>query len=91
MFSARSRYLGVVVDPVELDDGRSVVAVRFPMRHRPEVEGYHRRLQDQRLDHIAAHYLKDPTAFWRLCDANETISPGALAAREVVGVPRKES
>lgn len=90
MFSSRSRYARVPTDKVTLNNGRESIAVRFPLGRHPPLEGYHRRLQGQRLDHIAAYYLKDPTAFWRLCDANGTISPDALASRELVGIPKKE-
>jgi len=38
---------------------------------------------------IAAHYLADATAFWRLCDANAAMVPDTLAARERVGIPGK--
>ena len=37
--------------------------------------GFHRRLKGQRLDLIASRYLADPTAFWRLCDANNALAP----------------
>jgi hypothetical protein len=52
------------------------------------VVGVHARTEGQRLDHIAAHFLADATAFWRLCDASEVIAPDALAASEVVAIPR---
>ena len=34
-----------------------------------------------RLDLLAVQYLNDPTGFWRLCDANNAMVAGALAAR----------
>ncbi len=45
------------------------------------------RLDGQRLDLIANHYLADPLAFWVLCDANGTVAPDALAAAPRVGIP----
>ncbi len=90
MFSERSRYKDAPTDQVTLADGRTATAVRFPARPRPPLLGYHRRLDGQRLDHVASFYLKDAAAFWRLCDANGATSPHALAAHELVGVPRKE-
>jgi hypothetical protein len=41
----------------------------------------------QRLDLIANRFLADPTAFWRLCDANNAVVPDALATRDLVGIP----
>jgi hypothetical protein len=89
MFSDRSRYRSVPTDRVQLADGRSVTAVRFPVRMRPPLAGYHRVLLGQRLDHIAAFYFKDPAGFWLLCDANGARSPHALEASELIGIPRK--
>jgi hypothetical protein len=45
--------------------------------------------EGQRLDLLAAHYLADPTTFWRLCDASDAIAPDALAIAETVRIPRK--
>jgi hypothetical protein len=39
------------------------------------------------LDLIANAFLKDATAFWRLCDANNTVVPDGLAARDLIGIP----
>jgi len=51
------------------------------------VQGYYRRAGSQRLDLIAAHFLKDSTTFWQLCDANNAVVPDALAARDLIGIP----
>jgi hypothetical protein len=90
MFSGRSRYKSLPTDLVELADKRKVTAVRFPVRNRLPLLGYHRRIEGQRLDHLANFYLKDPTHFWRLCDASESESPYALAVHDLVGIPRQE-
>jgi hypothetical protein len=46
----------------------------------------------ERLDTITARYLGDPTAFWRLCDANEVLRPTELTDeighRIAVALPR---
>ncbi len=51
--------------------------------------GEHKKLDGQRLDLIAAHYLADATAFWRLCDANNSVVPDALAAHPFIAIPEK--
>ena len=89
MFSSRSRYYQTPTDKVHLADGTEVTMVRFPHRSQPMLRGYHPRLEGQRLDQIAAHYLKDATRTWLLCDANGAISPDALASHDLVGIPRK--
>lgn len=87
MFDLTSRYAKMGTYTLTLSDGRKVTAVRLPLPAQPPLLGYYRRLGGQRLDHIAANYLRDPTAFWQLCDANGVMSPDALAARDLVGIP----
>jgi hypothetical protein len=89
MFFPGSRYETAGTYTTIRSDGRPVVAVRIPVPRSPRLLGYHRRVEGRRLDHIAAHYLGDATAFWRLCDVSGTILPDALAARQLVGVPVK--
>jgi hypothetical protein len=38
----------------------------------------HSVVQGERLDHLAARYLGDPTQFWRICDANNALRPEEL-------------
>jgi len=38
----------------------------------------HAIVQGERLDHLAARYLGDPTQFWRICDANNVLRPEEL-------------
>jgi hypothetical protein len=90
MFTPNSRYAGAPIETVRLANGREVSAVRIASRTRPALLGYHRRLEGQRLDLLSAHYLKDPTAFWRICDANAARSPHALAVRALIGIPAAE-
>jgi hypothetical protein len=87
MYAANSRYAKQPTDTRILTDGRIVVLVRPPLPGPAVVRGWHRRLEGQRLDLIAAHFLADPMAFWRLCDANNAMVPDALARRDLVGIP----
>lgn len=73
-----------------LADGRTVTCIRFPARARPALIGYHKREEEQRLDHLANYYLKDAARFWLLCDANECPSPHSLGARGLIGIPKQE-
>ena len=90
MFEPGSRYEAMGVYTVKLKDGRTVNAVRLPLSQAGPLMGFHRRLIGQRLDHIASYFLKDATAFWKLCDANNSMSPDGLAAHDLVGIPRKD-
>ena len=87
MFFPGSRYAAMPQYRVVRADGSVVQAVKIPLPGKANVLGYYRRLADQRLDAIAAHFLADATAFWRLCDANNTAMPDALAKRDLVGIP----
>ena len=88
MFPVNSRYAPMTIYTMTLRDETAVRVVRSPLPGSPLVLGYHRRLAMQRLDSIAFHYLSDATAFWQLCDANNTMVPDALGAADLVGVPR---
>jgi hypothetical protein len=68
-------------------DGTIIQSLRLPLPGPALVQGYYRRSDGQRLDLIANAFLKDATAFWRLCDANNTVVPDSLAARDLTGIP----
>jgi hypothetical protein len=87
MFFPGSRYANLSAYQVPLPDGTIVQAIRTPLPGLAALLGYHRHTQGERLDHIAARYLADAAAFWRLCDASAAVVPDALAARELIGIP----
>jgi len=89
MFTANSRYATALTSTVSPGSARADTAVRIPVRPHPSVRGFHRRAGGQRPDHVAAHYLGDATAFWRLCDASDVFVPDALGARDLVAIPVK--
>jgi len=88
MFASNSRYYGLVTYTVAMPDGSTVTATRLPLPDPLALAGYHRRVVGDRLDLLAARYLKDPTLFWRICDSNNAPSSDALNARDLVGIPR---
>ena len=90
MFLPNSRYATAGTYTVQTTRGRTVAAVRLPVRQHPPIRGLHPRVDGQRLDGIAAHYVVDATAFWRLCDASDAIAPDALATRDFVAIPAEE-
>jgi hypothetical protein len=82
-----SRYQNSGTVTTTRPDGTVVTALRLPPPGPAVVQGYYRRREGLRLDLIANFFLKDATAFWRLCDANGSVVPDALAARDLVGIP----
>lgn len=91
MFFTGSRYENTGTYTVTNSKGVTVTVTKLPLPLPNRLLGYHRRLEEQRLDHIAAHYQADSTTFWRLCDANNTMMPEALAMRDLVGIPTTTS
>jgi hypothetical protein len=89
MFFKGSRYEKAGTYSAVKLDGSVVAVTRIPLPTTPPLLGFHPRQEGQRLDLIAARYLADATAFWRLCDANNAVVPDALAARRLVGIPPK--
>ena len=90
MFFPGSRYEKVGTYQIARPDGTLITVTKLPLPKERPLLGYHRRLEGQRLDLIASNYLKDATAFWQLCDANDAVVPDALAAHELIGIPTKE-
>lgn len=90
MFFKGSRYEKNATYTVTTLDRRQVTAVKLGRLKVTGLIGYHPRKEAQRLDHVAMRYLKDATGFWRLCDANGSMVPDALAARPLIGIPPKE-
>jgi hypothetical protein len=89
MFFPGSRYFKTATYTAHTASGAAVTAVRLPIRSAPPIRGHHQRIDTQRLDLLAAHYLGDSTAFWRLCDTGRSMSPDALAVHGRVAIPEE--
>jgi hypothetical protein len=87
MFSPNSRYYRLATYTVTQADGTVVTVARSALPNPLMPAGFHRRVAGDRLDLLAARYLKDPTVFWKLCDSNNAPAPDALAAADLVGIP----
>lgn len=88
MFDRNSRYAAQPTYATTTPDGRRVTAVAIPAPRSEVPAGQHRQHAGDRLDLLAARYLGDPTAFWRLCDLNGTAVAAALEAQPLVAIPR---
>lgn len=87
MFTSDSRYTDADTYQVTLADGGVVTVTRAPYPAATRLVGWHRRTEGERLDVIAHQYLRNATQAWLLCDANDAMSPDALAARDLIGIP----
>jgi nucleoid-associated protein YgaU len=94
-----SRYDGVEVAEARVPDGTGgVLTVRYLRRRPPPAEptlpplARHRVVAGDRPDLIAARYLGDPLAWWRIADANRVLDPADLTEHpgDVVIVPTPE-
>lgn len=86
LFAPTSRYFGLPTTTLQGNDGRTILYLT--RRFLPEPDRFvllqvHRVVQGERLDNIAAQYLGDAEAFWRLCDANNAMRPNELT--ETIG------
>lgn len=92
VFDEKSRYLKLSHVLKSLDArGRQVDWVT-PARIPPQrLLGEHRRREGQRLDRIAAHYLDDPTGFWRVAAINDALTADAIADLPRLRIPVREA
>ena len=81
MFFKGSRYEGVETDKYIDRNGRVIPYTKARFIPETKAQLGHLVNQDERLDHIAHRYYRDPERFWRICDANRTLWPDDLTAR----------
>jgi hypothetical protein len=90
VFDKKSRYVRFAVTYSAIDGrGRKVFALgpaQIPPR--PSL-GDHLLREEQRLDHLAAHYLDDSNGFWWIVDHNGRLLPEAALVGESVKIPRE--
>jgi hypothetical protein len=92
VFHSTSRYLRFSAVTTAVDRRGRVVACVTPAAVPPQSElGKHRRHEEQRLDHLAEHYLADATAYWRLAALNGAMTADQIAEAEFISIPVKGS
>lgn len=90
MFDGKSRYAKLESYEVTDRRGRTVKVVPAPAEPRQTRFGVHLRRDGQRLDHLAAKYLRDPAGFWRICEINNVMLPETLSEADEIVIPVKE-
>jgi hypothetical protein len=88
VFAQNSRYATAGTYTVTLPDGRVATVTRIPLPQQPPTLGWHRRAEAERLDLIAYQYLRDATRAWTLGWSNGAVVLDALAAHELIAIPR---
>ena len=89
MFSKISRYRKL--EDVVVPDSSGRLAASKALRLIPKVDGefLHTVEENDRLDHLAFKYYKQPRKWWRICDANPDFPfPPALLGKDTLVVER---
>ena len=90
MFSTTSRFKNLTPYTVEDHRGRQVTVVPAPPDPEEGLLGIHVLQQGQRMDYLAALYLSDPAAFWRICERNEVMLLEALTEAQEIEIPGRQ-
>ncbi len=89
MFTKHSRY--AKLPELVATDATGHAVTSKALRLLPETTGtfQHTVQENDRLDHLAYHYYKQPQKWWRICDANPAVlSPQALLGQAALVTQR---
>jgi hypothetical protein len=89
MSPPKSRYDNLPVTRLATTQGVSVELLPAAPRGNETLQGFHKRRDRERLDHLAHVYLKDATAFYRIADLNEAILPDSLDQAQEIAIPAR--
>jgi hypothetical protein len=89
MFDDASRYSQQETYIILDHRGREVTVVVPPDAPKLNLLGIHKRVQGQRLDHLAHKYLRNPTLFWRICELNNVMLAESLSEADEIDIPSK--
>jgi len=89
LFDPKSRYAKLATFTTLDARGRTVEAVPPAPAPVQPLRGRHLRRQGERPDHLAALYLSDAAAFWRLAEINDAMTAEVLSELREVQIPVK--
>lgn len=90
VFDPKSRYVKHSQVTIATDRRGRELSCLTPAVVPPQTElGKHRLKQDQRLDHLANHYLNDPAGFWRVAELNDAMTAEAALDTALVKIPTR--
>lgn len=81
LYPPNSRYYQQPILTLTLPDGRTVAYLSQRYAPNPaqlSLVKLYAVAQGDRLDNLAASFFNDPLQYWRICDANGAMRPGAL-------------
>lgn len=88
MIDRKSRYKSTRV--LSFDDGSGDTQPLLDLRETPPTSGILRLTptDSDRLDHLAWRFYREPTKFWRICDATSALDPfDVIAPGEPLPIP----
>lgn len=92
MVDGTSRYDGAEIATTAVPDGAGGERLVRYLRRRPQPDpaavrplAVHRVVQGDRIDLLTGQYLGDPTAFWRIAEANAALDPYELVSPKAEG------
>lgn len=91
MIDRKSRYRNTPV--LTVTDERGYEHELLDIREVPRTDGIYRLTptDSDRLDHLAWRFYRDPTKFWRICDASDHLDPfDVVFAGDPVLIPPNE-
>jgi hypothetical protein len=89
LFDPKSRYANAPTVLMVDARGRTVEVVPPAAAPTQTLRGRHLRRQGERADHLAALYLSDPAAYWRLAEMNDAMTAEVLAELRALDIPNK--
>jgi len=89
MSADHSRYRDLPTIGVTDAAGREVLLLPPAPRGLEREQGFHRRRDRERLDHLAWTYLGDAAGFHRIADLNAAMLPDALSLKAEIAIPTK--
>lgn len=89
MFSDKSRYKDLTTYESTDSRGRKVKVVAVPNAPNKSILGYHALKQGQRIDHLASKYTNDEAGFWRIAEANDSMTAEAITEKAEIAIPNK--
>ncbi len=87
LFETKSRYAKAQLITTTDGRGRQVTVVLSPPNVTQNLLGYHVHKQGEKLDHLAARYLRDPHGYWRICAINDAMTADAIAEKAQIAIP----
>lgn len=89
MFDKKSRYAKLNSLVMKDERNREVEVTPFAEAPKQSFRGIHVTRQGERSDHLAAFYLADATAYWRLAEMADAMTAEVLTEKRKIDIPNK--